>query len=68
MKDLRRLAHYFRPHRRYLILAALLVLVETAFELFIPVLMATLIDEGVANGDVPLMLHQGVLMGLFALN
>ena len=67
MKDLRRLAHYFRPHRRYLILAALLVLVETAFELFIPVLMATLIDEGVANGDIPLMLHQGILMGLFAL-
>ncbi|MGO5115684.1 ABC transporter ATP-binding protein [Candidatus Avoscillospira sp. LCP25S3_F1] len=67
MKDLRRLAHYFRPQRRYLILAALLVLVETAFELFIPVLMATLIDEGVANEDIPLMLHQGVLMGLFAL-
>ena len=40
MGDLKRLLGYLGPYRRDLILGALLVLVETAFELVIPVLMA----------------------------
>ena len=33
----------------------------------IPVLMAGLIDTGVANGDVAYILHKGIQMGMCAL-
>ena len=67
MGDLKRLLGYLGPYRRDLILGELLVLVETAFELVIPVLMADIIDVGVAQQDVPFILHKGVQMGICAL-
>ena len=67
MGDLKRLLGYLGPYRRDLILGALLVLVESAFELVIPVLMADIIDVGVAQRDVPFILHKGVQMGVCAL-
>ena len=66
MRDLKRLLGYLGPYRRDLILAALLVLLETAFELVIPVLMADIIDVGVAGRDVPFILRRGVQMGVCA--
>ena len=66
MKDLKKLFGYFGPYRRDLLLGAVLVLVETCFELFIPVLMADIIDVGVANHDVPFILHKGIQMGICA--
>lgn len=50
MSDLKRLFVCLHEYRRDLILGMVLVLVETFFELVIPVLMADLIDVGVANG------------------
>ena len=67
MSDLKRLWSYLGPYRKDLFLAALLVLVETAFELFIPVLMADIIDVGVAGRDVAYILRKGVQMGVLAL-
>ena len=67
MHDLKRLWGYLGPYRRDLLLAGLLVLVETALELFIPVLMADIIDVGVASRDVPYILRRGVQMGALAL-
>ena len=51
MGELKKLLGYLGPYRRDMILAGLLVLIETAFELFIPVLMADIIDVGVAARD-----------------
>ena len=59
MGDLKRLARCLGPYRRDLFLGAFLILVETVFELIIPVLMADLIDVGVAQRDVPLHAFQG---------
>ena len=67
MKELRRLFSYLGPYRRDLYIGALLVFVETAFELVIPVLMADLIDVGVKNGDLGHIVYKGVQMGLCAL-
>ncbi|HIW73945.1 MAG TPA: ABC transporter ATP-binding protein/permease [Firmicutes bacterium] len=67
MNDLKRLLRYLGPYRRDLLLGAFLVLVETCFELVIPLLMAEIIDVGVARRDVPYILRQGVLMGVCAL-
>ena len=67
MKELKRLLSYLGPYRRDLFLGGLLVLVETAFELVIPVLMADLIDVGVENRDLNYIVVKGVQMGACAL-
>ena len=66
MKELKRLLSYLGPYRRDLFLGGLLVLVETAFELVIPVLMADLIDVGVENRDLNYIVVKGVQMGVCA--
>ena len=50
-----------------MIFGAVLVLVETCFELFIPILISNLIDIGVANGDIPYIYRKGIQMGICAL-
>ena len=66
MSDLKRLFVCLHEYRRDLILGMVLVLVETFFELVIPVLMADLIDVGVANRDVHYILIKGGQMGICA--
>ena len=67
MRELKRLLSYLGPYRRDLFLGGLLVLVETAFELVIPVLMADLIDVGVENRDLHYIVVKGIQMGVCAL-
>lgn len=67
MKQLRRLLGYLGPYRRDMVIGGLLVLVETCFELVIPVLMADLIDVGVENRDMDYILAKGMQMGACAL-
>ena len=50
-----------------MVIGALLVVIETGFELVIPVLMSDLIDVGVANHDMNYILHKGIYMGICAL-
>lgn len=67
MKDLKRIFSYLGPYRKDLVLGALLVVVETSLELVIPVLMADIIDKGVATADVQMIVRKGVQMGICAL-
>lgn len=67
MHDLRRLAHYLGPYRKDMIIGALLIIAETCFELFIPMLMADLIDIGAVNHDISYILWKGVQMGACAI-
>ncbi len=67
MNDLKRLLHYLGPYRKDMILGALLVFAETLFELIIPILMADIIDVGVANHDIPFILQKGIQMGICAI-
>lgn len=67
MNELRRLLSYLGPYRRDMLIGSLLVLVETAFELVIPVLMADLIDVGVENRDLHYIVIKGLQMGGCAL-
>ncbi len=66
MKEFRRLMSYLGPYRRDMFIGALLVLVETVFELVIPLFMADLIDVGVQNRDLNYILYKGVQMGVCA--
>lgn len=67
MEDLKRLFGYLGPYRKDMYLGALLVLLETCFELFIPILMADIIDVGVANHDIAFIWSKGLQMGACAL-
>jgi ABC-type multidrug transport system fused ATPase/permease subunit len=63
MKELKRLFSYLGPYRRDMMIGALLVLIETVFELVIPVFMADLIDVGVKNQDLHYVVVKGLQMG-----
>ena len=62
MQDLRLIFGYGKPYRRDLAAAVALIVVECGFEMVIPVLMTTLIDDGVPARDMGVMLRQGGLM------
>ena len=64
---MKRLLRYAGPYRRDMVLGAVLVLIETCFELFIPIMIADLIDVGVANHDLSYVYQKGVQMILCAL-
>ena len=62
MSELRRMIHYLGKYKIDAVLGILIVAIETSIELLIPVLMARIIDEGIAHADISLILHQGALM------
>ncbi len=64
---LRRIFSYMRPYRRAALLSVLCVLAESVCELVIPLLMADIIDIGVAHGDQGYIMRQGGKMVLCAL-
>ena len=66
MNDLRLIFRYGKPYRRNLWAAAGLIFIECIFEMVIPVLMSTLVDEGVPSHNMAIILRQGGLMALCA--
>ena len=62
MSDLRKVFSCMKPYRKAFILAALFVIIESAFEMVIPMIMADVIDVGVTAHDVNYILVQGVKM------
>ena len=66
MKDFKRLLSYLGAYRRDMVIGALLVVIETVFELVIPVLMADLIDVGVEGHNLNYIIYKGVQMGICA--
>ncbi len=66
MNDLRLIFRYSKPYRRDLWAAAGLIFIECIFEMVIPVLMSTLVDEVVPSHNMAIILRQGGLMALCA--
>lgn len=58
---------YFKNYKKYLYLSAVFVILETLFELIIPLIMADIIDIGVVNKDRNYILIKGGLMIICAL-
>src|SRR5699024_3605065 len=56
---LRRLFSYMGRYKKYALLALLCITVESIFELLVPLIMADLVDVGVASGDRAQMLQRG---------
>lgn len=56
---------YLKPYLKETILAPLFKLFEAILELFVPLIMAVIIDKGIGNKDTALILQQGaILIGL----
>ena len=62
VRNLKLLMSYLGEFKRDFILGVLFIAVETALELFIPVIMANIIDVGVSARDTGYILFQGALM------
>lgn len=61
------LAVHIKGIVRESILTPIFMILEVVMETLIPLLMATMIDEGVNNGDMNKIITTGLWMGLFAL-
>ena len=60
-----KLKPYLNPYLKETILAPLFKLFEAILELFVPLIMAVIIDKGIENRDTALILQQGaILIGL----
>jgi ATP-binding cassette, subfamily B, multidrug efflux pump len=57
-----KLSRYLRPYWRDAMLAPLLMVVEVAADLMQPTFLARIVDTGIANGDVPLIVRTGLEM------
>lgn len=64
---LRRIFSYSGKYKKYFVLAALCITAESLFELLIPLIMADIVDIGVANGDKAYIFSRGGFMILCAL-
>jgi len=60
------LLRYFKPYRRLAVLVLLLVLLQSLSELYLPTLMADIVNIGVLKGDTAYILRTGVFMLLTA--
>ncbi len=62
MNMIRRLIPYFKGYGKQALLAPTLITVETICELILPLLMAQIIDVGIADSDMGVILRMGALM------
>ena len=57
-----KLKPYLKPYLKETILAPLFKLFEAILELFVPLIMAVIIDKGIGNKDTVLILQQGAIL------
>ena len=62
MNDLRRVLRYLSPYKREVVLAVVLLGLVVVTDLSIPRLVQVIIDEGVANKDMDVVVRTSVLM------
>ena len=63
---MRRLFRYIRGYEKETVIAPLFKMLEACFELLVPIVMATIIDEGIKNADLPLIWRQCGILVLLA--
>ncbi len=57
-----RLLHYVKPHPFITVMAPLFKMLEATFELFVPLVVAQMIDVGIARQDAPYLWKMGALL------
>ena len=66
MKSSLKLAKFLRPYRWWAILAPLLMILEVAMDLLQPRMIQRIVDQGIAQFDMSMVISTGVLMVVFA--
>ena len=64
---MRTILGYFKNYKVQSILSPIFKLSEATFELIVPLVIASIIDEGIAKGDTKFIIHRILLLGAFAL-
>ena len=64
---MKRLLKYLKSYRKECVIAPLFKLLEAAFELFVPLVMAKIIDVGIKNSDGPYVLKMGAILVALAI-
>ncbi|MBO5485625.1 MAG: ABC transporter ATP-binding protein [Eubacterium sp.] len=64
---MKKLLRFMKAYRKESILAPLFKLLEATFELFVPLVMASIIDEGIVNGDYGHIAKMGGILILLAI-
>lgn len=59
---MKRLLKYLKSYRKECLIAPLFKLLEAAFELFVPKVMASIIDVGIKNQDGPYVIKMGLVL------
>ena len=59
---MKRLIEYMKLKPAESILAPLFKMLEAIFELFVPLLVASLVDDGIGGGDIPFIVRMGLVL------
>ena len=58
---------YLKDYKKETVLAPFFKMLEASFELFVPLVMAAMIDTGITNGDKGYILKMGGVLVLLAI-
>ena len=64
---MKRLLSYMCAYKKESILGPLFKMLEASFELFVPLVVANMVDVGIANGSVSYVVRMGGLLLLLAI-
>lgn len=59
---MKRILAYLKDYKKESVLAPLFKMLEATFELFVPLVMAYMIDYGIGESNVPLVLRMGIIL------
>ena len=63
---MRKLLVYLKDYKKEVVLAPLFKMLEASFELFVPLVMAKIINDGIIGEDKDLIYRMGVVLFLLA--
>ncbi len=66
MHATRKLARFLKPYKHWALLAPLLMMLEVAMDLMQPRMIQRIVDQGLAQGDLSIVINTGLLMVGFA--
>lgn len=61
-----RLMRFLKPYRFFVLIVLIMVFIQSLSQLYLPTLMADIVDIGIVNGDIPYILRVGGIMLLVA--
>ena len=64
---MKKLLRFMKHYKKETVLAPLFKMLEASFELFVPLVMAAIVDTGIKNADVPYIIKMGLVLVALAL-